>query len=111
MHFKYGGLTNDVTGNFKLDVLKREFTSIILGGPCDMIVYLMDWEVNFFFCKVDPLNLFHEFIVGSHRIMMEQTLRRKLRKFKVVVFPLLFIKVCCGTQLPIERGQTTKLHP
>ena len=37
MHFKFGQLTRDVTGNFKLDVLKAEFTSIILGGSCTMV--------------------------------------------------------------------------
>ena len=32
LHFKFGGLTRDVRGNFKVDVFKGEFTSIILGG-------------------------------------------------------------------------------
>ena len=32
MHFKHGGLTRDVTLDFKLDVFKGELTSIILGG-------------------------------------------------------------------------------
>ena len=60
MHFKYGGLTHDVIENFKLDVLKRGFTSIILSGPCNIIAYLIDWEVFFiFFCKAYPLKLFH----------------------------------------------------
>ena len=42
MHFNYGGVTRDVTENFKLDVLKREFTSIIFDGSCNIIVNLMD---------------------------------------------------------------------
>ena len=59
MHLKYGGLTPDVTGNFKIDVLKREYTSIHLGGSCNIIVYLMDWEVYFlFFVRHTPLNCF-----------------------------------------------------
>ena len=92
MHLKYGGLTRDVTGHFKLDVLKREFTSIILGGLCNIFLYLMDWEVIFdFFCKAYPLKLFHEFIVGSHLIMMEQNLRKNSREFKVSVFPMFFV--------------------
>ena len=37
MHFKHGGLTRDVTGNCKLDVLKGEFTSIFLGGSCTIV--------------------------------------------------------------------------
>ena len=36
-HFKYGGLTRDVTGNFKLDVLKGEFASIFLSGTCTIV--------------------------------------------------------------------------
>ena len=31
-NFNYGELTRDATGNFKLDVFKRKFTPIILGG-------------------------------------------------------------------------------
>ena len=49
VHFKNGGLTRDVTGNFRVDVLKRECTSINLGGSCNINVYLMDWEVVFLF--------------------------------------------------------------
>ena len=37
MHFKYGGLTRDDTGKFNLDVHKGEFTSIILGGSCNIV--------------------------------------------------------------------------
>ena len=32
MHLKYGGLTRDITGNFRLDVFKGDFASIVLGG-------------------------------------------------------------------------------
>ena len=37
MHFKFGGLTRDVTGNLKLDTLEGEFTSIIFGGSCTIV--------------------------------------------------------------------------
>ena len=37
MHFKYGGLTRDVTGSFKLNVFKGDFTSIVLGGSCTIV--------------------------------------------------------------------------
>ena len=68
MHFKCSGLTRDVTGNFKLYALKQEFTTIILDGSCNIVVYLMDWEVIFlFFSKAYPLKLFHEFIVAVSR--------------------------------------------
>ena len=37
MHFKYGGLTRDVTESFKLNVFKGDFTSIVLGGECTIV--------------------------------------------------------------------------
>ena len=37
VHFKYSVLTRDVTGNFKLDVFKGEFTSTILGGSGNIV--------------------------------------------------------------------------
>ena len=38
MHLKYGGLTRDVTGKFKPDVFKGEFTSISLGGSGTIVL-------------------------------------------------------------------------
>ena len=74
IHFKYGGLTHDVTGSFTFDVFKWISTSIILDGSCNIIVDLMYWEVIFlFFCKTSLLKLLHEFIVGSHPILMEKS--------------------------------------
>ena len=37
MHFKCGGVTRHVTGSFKLDVFKGDYTSMILGGSCTKV--------------------------------------------------------------------------
>ena len=37
MHFKYGGLTGEVTGSLKLNVFKGDFTSLVLGGSCTIL--------------------------------------------------------------------------
>ena len=43
------------------------------------------------FCKTYPLELFHEFILGSDLILMEKKFRKFSREVKVVVFPMFFI--------------------
>ena len=51
-----------------------------------------------FFCKTLPLKLLHDFIVGSHPILMEENLVKISRDFKVAVFPMSFIYLCSGIQ-------------
>ena len=51
-----------------------------------------------FFCKTSHPKLFHEFIVGSHSVLIEQNLRKNSREFKVDNFPMFFIYSCCEIQ-------------
>ena len=54
VHFKYGGLSRGVTGTFKPDVFKGEFTSINLSGS-GTIVHASSNEGNSpLFCKTPP---------------------------------------------------------
>ena len=47
----------------------------------------MGYDLSFV-VKTSLLKLFHEFIVGSHPILMEENLIKISREFKVVVFPI-----------------------
>ena len=51
-----------------------------------------------YFSKTSPHKLLHEFIVGSRPILMEENLRKTSREFKVAVFRLFFIYLCCEIQ-------------
>ena len=52
--------------------------------------HVMGGDLNFF-CTIYPLKLYHEFIVESYPILMEQNLRKFSLGFKVAVFPMFFI--------------------
>ena len=78
IHSKCSRLTSDVTGSFKLGVIKGDFTSILITGSCTVVDIPCSGRQSSFFCKTTPFKLFHDIIVGSHRILMEQNLRKFL---------------------------------
>ena len=54
MHFKYVGLTHDVTGSFTLVVFKQDLSSIVLVGWYTINALLMHWDVTFIFFAGHP---------------------------------------------------------
>ena len=62
------------------------------------------------FCRTRPLKLFRELNVGNHPILMEQNFRKISCDFKVVVFPMFFIQLCCETQPHHDSGKPHESH-
>ena len=68
-------------------------------------------EGNFFFCRTSPLKMFHEFILGSQPILIEQNLRKKYANLRLLFFLCFSYNYAVKDSPTITTDLTTKLHP